>query len=132
SCVAFQVVSVLHTSPLIFLTTTTVFSAVFSFSFLCSSCNASVLYLPSSPTPRSSDLQDLRTIATAADVAAERADTTRQEMTDDRSEGTRLNSSHVSISYAAFCLKKNKILSDDLLLLQQMQHLVPRLNLILS
>src|SRR5579871_6859263 len=32
-----------------------------------------------------------------------------------RSEGTRLNSSHVEISYAVFCLKKKKIYSDYLI-----------------
>src|SRR5437868_11999036 len=73
--------------------------------------------LHSFPTRRSSDLKELRDklaelrTATPADRTAKLAVLARQQarfaVRSDR-KSTRLNSSHVSISYAVFCLKKKK------------------------
>src|SRR5437870_13791652 len=62
--------------------------------------------LPSFPTRRSSDLPDLPHGATVADWLTRR-DLGRPTVGVDR-KSTRLNSSHVAISYAVFCLKKKK------------------------
>src|SRR5204862_7924054 len=79
------------------------------------------LHLPSFPTRRSSDLADcvrygrryLKAIpmgdaADAHDVVAAHPAAIGFQITDRKS--TRLNSSHVEISYAVFCLKKKKSL----------------------
>src|SRR5699024_11279905 len=42
-------------------------------------------------------------------------------------KSTRLNSSHVSISYAVFCLKKKKIINKNLIVIQ-IQRLIYQIN----
>src|SRR5690625_5923533 len=86
-------------------------------SFLCSSRLLFLLdlllwYLLSFPTRRSSDLavmtsfqQSMKVCAWTGPMGTTRM--TRPDGTDRKS--TRLNSSHVAISYAVFCLKKKKI-----------------------
>src|SRR5207249_10740689 len=90
------------------------------FSFFFSS-SAALRHLHSFPTRRSSDLLDARReprVGSAAGEPHAAARRAAEEMDrrplegDDRRAGdrksTRLNSSHVSISYAVFCLKKKK------------------------
>src|SRR5699024_11327223 len=79
--------------------------------------SAAPRHLLSFPTRRSSDLQRHRARAAARGDAGEQRDVDRPDGTvgqghadeqhRDR-KSTRLNSSHVSISYAVFCLKKKK------------------------
>src|SRR5699024_11921862 len=93
-------------------------SLPFFFFFYCSRPH---LYLHSFPTRRSSDLIGLHTRFVDSDdlvVIVEHSDTAAfgvigilQCHGEDR-KSTRLNSSHVSISYAVFCLKKKNI-GDD-------------------
>src|SRR5438128_11694255 len=64
--------------------------------------------LHSFPTRRSSDLPAARRSRSAASIAGKGPDPpSLQWMLQDR-KSTRLNSSHGSISYAVFCLKKKK------------------------
>src|SRR5207302_4573986 len=100
---------------------------ILPFSF---SCSRGLLPLHSFPTRRSSDLPHLRTHPSGSSRARRRhaSDSPRGPLLDQgsRSAGpprarlpgpvevqdrksTRLNSSHVKISYAVFCLKKKKI-----------------------
>src|SRR5688572_32747100 len=75
--------------------------------------------LHSFPTRRSSDLLSVNdradiAVAVGADVLHLGQDDlpvrqARQVVGEDRSEGTRLNSSHSQISYAVFCLKKKSL-----------------------
>src|SRR5690606_41566896 len=74
--------------------------------------SADPLYLRSFPARRSSDLA-LRRPSTGASSRSMRASCLARPracraLTPDR-KSTRLNSSHVKISYAVFCLKKKKI-----------------------
>src|SRR5436309_4039747 len=74
------------------------------------------IHLHSFPTRRSSDLVGAhRRIAQhdADAVVRERKDLARQDR-----KSTRLNSSHVKISYAVFCLKKKKTAPDLILVTQ--------------
>src|SRR5699024_11896906 len=69
-------------------------------------------HLHSFPTRRSSDLHDamsetLRTTGNASVCLTALREAVRAHRSIDR-KSTRLNSSHVSISYAVFCLKKKK------------------------
>src|SRR5437868_13240235 len=78
------------------------------FVFFLSSYGAH-LHLHSFPTRRSSDLEAVEAVSdlkALAIVERDRLPRVRQW----RSKSTRLNSSHVSISYAVFCLKKKSIL----------------------
>src|SRR5690625_6260550 len=69
--------------------------------------------LPSFPTRRSSDLDLAEGVDAGESTAqlrervAEALQVDRQRFSKDR-KSTRLNSSHVAISYAVFCLKKKK------------------------
>src|SRR5437868_12923714 len=68
-------------------------------------------HLPSFPTRRSSDLPHRQRAAQRAEPACrvELPGLPRPAVKDARDrKSTRLNSSHVSISYAVFCLKKKK------------------------
>src|SRR5204863_9465780 len=72
--------------------------------------------LHSFPTRRSSDLAHphsdcTRTVALVHNGIIENADVLRKRLEQDGQDrkSTRLNSSHVEISYAVFCLKKKKI-----------------------
>src|SRR5699024_12061738 len=95
-----------------------------SFIFLVIPCSPPHLHPPSFPTRRSSDLNDFFP-ATSFQISNIRSGTGASnvipgeleavfnfrystELTHDRLDrkSTRLNSSHVSISYAVFCLKK--------------------------
>src|SRR5699024_12659039 len=80
-----------------------------SFSFLTLWSSVLPLPLPSFPTRRSSDLtQRLRTSSPRSNRSrSTRATWWNATCSTDR-KSTRLNSSHVSISYAVFCLKKKK------------------------
>src|SRR5688500_20258620 len=66
-------------------------------------------HLPSFPTRRSSDLSSLENLAVATYQAALGLDFIKSgnKTVVDR-KSTRLNSSHLVISYAVFCLKKKK------------------------
>src|SRR5690242_20838522 len=89
-------------------------------------CNADHLVLHSFPTRRSSDLTGRlggalglrgRTLARAPDLGRRRLqllDARRAGAAASDRKSTRLNSSHMSISYAVFCLKK-KILNSSAL-----------------
>src|SRR5438067_7528671 len=63
--------------------------------------------LHSFPTRRSSDLERRRVIHLRGLAVSLRGRTAERGRWTDR-KSTRLNSSHVSISYAVFCLKKKK------------------------
>src|SRR5690349_22545423 len=58
------------------------------------------------------DADAVREIEDVVDVVAdeEDADAVRLELLDQDRKSTRLNSSHVEISYAVFCLKKKKLI----------------------
>src|SRR5690625_5982436 len=96
-------------------------------------CTGDIRPLPSSPTRRSSDLQQLGAGLLAATTGV-RADLavlvhlcvllallgagpacrlTRFEQGSGDRKSTRLNSSHVAITYAVFCLKKKKITANQ-------------------
>src|SRR5207249_12182036 len=68
--------------------------------------------LHSFPTRRSSDLIDVRTRTRSASAMSSatvaKPKTSEAWATSGDRKSTRLNSSHVSISYAVFCLKKKK------------------------
>src|SRR5690625_7670297 len=68
--------------------------------------------LPSSPTRRSSDLADSENEGREDNGSSSDADDNGSGDNEDSGEedrkSTRLNSSHVAISYAVFCLKKKK------------------------
>src|SRR5690625_7103052 len=57
------------------------------------------------------DPTEVVVFASTQDAKAAREFDSQVDYTDRKS--TRLNSSHVAISYAVFCLKKKKILNDD-------------------
>src|SRR5439155_19910057 len=102
---------------LLFALTSPISCAILSFFF---SCYGDPRDLHSFPTRRSSDLgrfgdsvirQMLSLAATAGDVnvAIKRVTgLTTKQLSDQDRKSTRLNSSHVAISYAVFCLKKKK------------------------
>src|SRR5690606_40545974 len=94
--------------------------------FLCVCCPCTLRVPPSLPTRRSSDLRDRQDFAiggrgvsvapgqasphrpkTAAALRRIKAGRNQPARGRDR-KSTRLNSSHVKISYAVFCLKKKK------------------------
>src|SRR5437868_13245167 len=64
--------------------------------------------LHSFPTRRSSDLGLVHVSGRPHEMAERRPDAAGSRRPQDR-KSTRLNSSHVSISYAVFCLKKKKL-----------------------
>src|SRR5699024_12545330 len=80
--------------------------SLFSSFFYCS-CPPPAL--PSFPTRRSSDLNTYFDAGEGNDLSGQLpyVDLSSDEYSLDR-KSTRLNSSHVSISYAVFCLKKKK------------------------
>src|SRR5437870_6446244 len=85
---------------------------LFLFFFYCS-CHHRDLH--SFPTRRSSDLRIVTdSLADLLLTPSRDADETlrREGKSSDR-KSTRLNSSHVAISYAVFCLKKKKIINDS-------------------
>src|SRR5437870_13086407 len=85
------------------------FSTTFFFS-----CSAAHLYLHSFPTRRSSDLisamplvgDKIRFLLLGGNIVGENALLRFYVLHDVDRKSTRLNSSHVAISYAVFCLKK--------------------------
>src|SRR5438067_9586057 len=92
-------------------------SPLLSASFFFFSCSGPLRDLPSFPTRRSSDLPDrrrelrLRLVPRARGLGTAGVWVSRGDRADDGGQdrkSTRLNSSHVSISYAVFCLKKKK------------------------
>src|SRR5690242_20781421 len=89
-----------------------VYSCDYSFFFYCYGDHPD---LHSFPTRRSSDLALLKTRghATLGEIAAhleisKQAALRHLEVLEGDRKSTRLNSSHMSISYAVFCLKKKK------------------------
>src|SRR6266513_5080047 len=64
--------------------------------------------LHSFPTRRSSDLSSVRSLAHRGGLNAPRGFLLDLDALASDRKSTRLNSSHVSISYAVFCLKKKK------------------------
>src|SRR5438045_7985882 len=77
--------------------------------------------LHSFPTRRSSDLEELRVTGAVGQVEPNAA---AVEVADDRHhpdrKSTRLNSSHLGISYAVFCLKKKNYNADEAVLVHCM------------
>src|SRR5205814_10494246 len=80
------------------------------------SCYRGPRRLHSFPTRRSSDLEiqpaagDRRPAAVRAELLSLLTDAVRRQLVSDVDrKSTRLNSSHLGISYAVFCLKKKKI-----------------------
>src|SRR5438045_7092222 len=60
------------------------------------------------PTRRSSDLPAARVVNRLAHLRIDHADDRADDLPRRRSEEHRLNSSHLGISYAVFCLKKKR------------------------
>src|SRR5699024_11725462 len=81
--------------------------SIFPFVFLLWSSEHRVLH--SFPTRRSSDLACTPTRRLSPPPPSRRRPRARGRRRDGDRKSTRLNSSHVSISYAVFCLKKKKI-----------------------
>src|SRR5690242_20789566 len=83
-----------------------IISAATAYSFIYTS--NTTLYISSFPTRRSSDLSYvMRALQGTASTSARRIPRLLADVEDRKS--TRLNSSHMSISYAVFCLRKKKI-----------------------
>src|SRR5437868_15373546 len=89
--------------------------AVFSIPHICLYCIIDPRKLHSFPTRRSSDLRGRANEASGRNSELARLGgigPVRLRAVIDR-KSTRLNSSHVSISYAVFCLKKKRYRSDE-------------------
>src|SRR5690625_7463235 len=101
---------VFRTSVMLLLPMVIYVTPFFSFFFLCSRAH---LDLHSFPTRRSSDLYRCHGlscfVASVSSIRSCNASSASSptKATSDR-KSTRLNSSHVAISYAVFCLKKKK------------------------
>src|SRR5699024_12079280 len=110
-----------YSSPYVYYSSTYLLSLFVSTSFLSFYCSLDHRDLHSFPTRRSSDLEELiLPVAGSLSLTLDAFPTTTTVTVDpdiDRDvldrKSTRLNSSHVSISYAVFCLKKKKEMNEQ-------------------